>query len=140
MIKILAFILLAVFAVVLFYSFKNSDRNITDHPSFYDNEFKINDIDGNPIDLNIFKGKKLLIVNVASKCGFTPQYEDLQKLYEQYGNKLNILGFPCNQFKNQEPGTAEEIKDFCSMNYGVTFPLTEKINVKEMNNIQYING
>ena len=125
--------LLVIFGVVLFYSFKNKDRDIPGQPSIYDNHFLINDIDGNSVDLNIFKGKKLLIVNVASKCGFTPQYEDLQKLYEQYGEKLNILGFPCNQFKNQEPGTAGEIKDFCSLNYGVTFPLTEKIDVKGEN-------
>lgn len=99
-------------------------------PNFYDNDFKINDIDGKPIDTKTWKGKKVLLVNVASKCGYTPQYEDLQKLHEKYSDKLTIIGFPCNQFLGQEPGTAEEIKSFCSRNYGVTFTITEKIEVK----------
>lgn len=77
-----------------------------------------------------FKGKKLLIVNVASRCGYTPQYEALQKLYETNRDKLVIIGFPCNQFMNQEPGSDEEIGTFCKLNYGVTFPLTTKIDVK----------
>jgi glutathione peroxidase len=77
-----------------------------------------------------FKGKKILCVNVASKCGYTPQYEGLQKLYESNSGKLVIIGFPCNQFLYQESGTPEEIATFCKKNYGVTFPLTEKIDVK----------
>jgi len=93
-------------------------------------DFSIKDIDGNEINLNDFKGKKILLVNVASKCGYTPQYEGLQKLYEQNKEDLIIIGLPCNQFMHQEPGTNEEIKSFCSKNYGVTFPITEKINVK----------
>mgnify|MGYP001593135262 CR=1 FL=1 len=77
-----------------------------------------------------YKGKKILIVNVASKCGYTPQYEGLQKLHEQQGEKLQIIGFPCNQFMGQEPGGKEEIASFCQKNYGVTFPLSTKIDVK----------
>ncbi len=88
-------------------------------------------IDDTDINLKDFKGKKILFVNVASKCGFTPQYEKLQKLHEKYSDKLVIIGLPCNQFKNQEPGTHEEIIRFCRLNYGVTFQLTEKINVKD---------
>jgi len=90
----------------------------------------INDINGRTIEFSKYKGKKILIVNVASKCGYTRQYADLQKLYEQYSDKLVIIGVPCNQFLNQEPGTNEEIKSFCTKNYGVTFPITEKVNVK----------
>ncbi|MCB0438443.1 MAG: glutathione peroxidase, partial [Mangrovimonas sp.] len=79
----------------------------------------INSIDNQPINLADYKGKKILFVNVASKCGFTPQYEDLEKLYETYKDKLVIIGVPCNQFNEQEPGSAEEIKSFCKVNYGV---------------------
>lgn len=96
--------------------------------SFYD--FKMKSIDGDMIGFDQFKGKKVLLVNVASKCGFTPQYEDLQKLHELYGNKVAILGFPANNFGNQEPGSNEEIALFCSANYGVTFQMFEKISVK----------
>lgn len=96
--------------------------------SIYDIE--INSLDGNALNLNDYKGKKLLIVNVASKCGYTPQYKDLQELHEKYGEKVTILGVPCNQFLNQEPGTAEEIATFCEKNYGVSFQLTEKVDVK----------
>jgi glutathione peroxidase len=93
-------------------------------------DFTANDINGNPVSLEDFKGKAILIVNTASKCGFTPQYEDLQKLYENYYSKgFEILGFPCNQFMEQEPGGSEDIKSFCSLNYGVTFPIFEKIEV-----------
>ena len=97
--------------------------------SIYD--FTVNDIDGNPVKLEQYKGKAVLIVNVASKCGNTPQYEGLQDLYKKYGDKgLVILGFPANNFGGQEPGTNEEIKDFCTTNYGVTFPMFSKISVK----------
>lgn len=90
----------------------------------------VNDIDGKEVSLSSFNGKVLLIVNVASKCGYTPQYKDLQALYEKYkDNGLEILGFPCNDFGWQEPGTNEEIKQFCSMNYGVTFKLFDKVKI-----------
>ncbi|WP_194774858.1 glutathione peroxidase [Pararhodonellum marinum] len=96
--------------------------------SFYD--FKVNDIDGNEVDLSQFKGKKVLVVNVASKCGYTPQYADLQELNEKHGDKVAILGFPANNFGGQEPGTNENIKQFCTENYGVTFQMFDKISVK----------
>ncbi|MFZ1704259.1 MAG: glutathione peroxidase [Saprospiraceae bacterium] len=92
-------------------------------------EIPISSIHGKPIDLKDFMGKKLLIVNVASVCGFTRQYEGLQNLYEQCGEQLQILGCPCNDFGGQEPGSPDEITEFCRVNYGVTFPLTEKINI-----------
>ncbi len=98
--------------------------------SLFDQAFKINSLDGKEINLNDFKGKKLLLVNTASECGFTPQYEELQQLHEKYQDKLVIIGFPCNQFGHQEPGDASEIKAFCKKNYGVTFLMTEKIEVK----------
>ena len=97
--------------------------------SFYD--FKVKAIDGTDYDLSKLKGKKVLVVNTASKCGLTPQYADLQKLYDTYGgNKFIIIGFPANNFLSQEPGSNSEIKNFCSQNYGVTFPMMEKISVK----------
>ncbi|GGF37602.1 glutathione peroxidase [Echinicola rosea] len=96
--------------------------------SFYD--FTVKDIDGKEVDLSQYKGQKVLVVNVASKCGYTPQYEDLQKLNEEYGDKIAILGFPANNFGGQEPGSNEEIKKFCTGNYGVTFPMFEKVSVK----------
>jgi glutathione peroxidase len=97
--------------------------------TFYD--FKVTDINGEPFDLSSLKGKKVLVVNVASKCGNTPQYAQLQELYQKYGeNKFVIIGFPANNFMGQEPGTNEEIKQFCTANYGVTFPLMSKISVK----------
>ena len=93
-------------------------------------DFNATSIDGENISLGAYEGKVLLIVNTASKCGFTPQYEDLQKLYEKYNAYgLEILGFPCNQFNAQEPGSSEDTKAFCSINYGVDFPLFEKIEV-----------
>jgi glutathione peroxidase len=93
-------------------------------------DFSITSIDGKEINLEEYKGKKILLVNVASKCGYTFQYEGLQKLYEQNKENLVIIGLPCNQFMHQEPGTNKEIKSFCTKNYGVTFPITEKVNVK----------
>ena len=95
--------------------------------------FTVKSIDGKNLNLASFKGKKILIVNTASKCGYTPQYEGLEKVYEQYKDKLVILGFPCNQFGGQEPGTNEEIVEFCKKNYGVSFPLADKIDVKGSN-------
>lgn len=94
------------------------------------NDFKVNALDGKLIDFSTYKGKTLLIVNVASKCGNTPQYTDLQKLNDMYGSKVTILGFPANNFGGQEPGTNIEIGEFCKKNYGVSFQMFEKISVK----------
>jgi glutathione peroxidase len=90
----------------------------------------VKSIDGGTIDFSKFKGKKILVVNTASKCGYTPQYEALQKVADQYKDKLVIVGFPANNFGAQEPGTDGEIVEFCKKNYGVTFPLASKISVK----------
>lgn len=95
---------------------------------FYD--FKVKTLEGQDFDFSSLKGKKVMVVNTASKCGFTPQYEDLELLYEQYKQKLVIIGFPANNFLHQEPGTATEIRQFCTNNYNVTFPMMEKISVK----------
>jgi glutathione peroxidase len=92
-------------------------------------DFTMKSIDGKDISLGQFRGKKILIVNVASECGYTPQYKDLQKLYEAYKGNLIILGFPANNFGEQEPGSDETIKTFCEKNYGVTFPMFSKISV-----------
>ncbi len=97
-------------------------------PSVYD--FSFTSIDGKKIELSEFKGKKILIVNTASKCGFTKQYKDLQDLHNSYGEGLVIIGFPANNFGNQEPGANEEIKEFCQENYGVSFLMAEKVEVK----------
>ncbi len=106
-----------------------SSATFSQNKSFYD--FKVQTIDGENFDLSTLKGKKVLVVNTASKCGFTPQYEDLQKLYEKYKSEnFIIIGFPANNFMNQEPGSNQEIKQFCSENYGVTFPMMTKISVK----------
>lgn len=94
-------------------------------------DFIVDDIEGNKFDLKQLKGKKVMIVNTASKCGLTPQYEDLEKLYQEYKDKdFIIIGFPANNFMKQEPGTNEEIASFCSLEYGVTFPMMSKISVK----------
>lgn len=94
-------------------------------------DFKATTLDGQPFDLSSLKGKKVLVVNTASKCGFTPQYASLQKLYETYKDRnFVIIGFPANNFASQEPGTNAEIKEFCTKNYGVTFPMMSKISVK----------
>lgn len=93
-------------------------------------DFEATALDGSPQPLSAWRGKALLIVNVASKCGFTPQYEGLEKLWREYGDKgLVVLGFPCDQFGHQEPGNAEEIRNFCSLTYDVTFPMFAKIEV-----------
>ena len=97
--------------------------------SFYD--FKVETLDGKTFDLSSLKGKKVLVVNTASKCGYTPQYEDLEKLYDEFGgDNFVVIGFPANNFMSQEPGTNEEIREFCTKNYGVTFPMMAKISVK----------
>jgi glutathione peroxidase len=95
-------------------------------------EIPVRTIDGEESTLAKYKGKTLLIVNVASKCGLTPQYEGLQKMYEEYRDRgFEILGFPCNDFKGQEPGSEEEIKEFCSTNYNVSFPMFSKVGILE---------
>lgn len=96
--------------------------------SFYD--IQINDLKGKAINLSEYKNKHILFVNVASKCGFTPQYESLEKLSNTYKNNLVVIGVPCNQFGKQEPGNSSEIEEFCQVNYGVSFIITEKIEVK----------
>ena len=107
--------------LLLLWTLKSNNMN------FYD--FELKGIDGKQVDLNAYKGKKILIVNVASKCGYTPQYEDLQNLHEQFGNKVAVFGFPANNFGGQEPGTNQEIVEFCQANYGVSFQMFEKISV-----------
>jgi glutathione peroxidase len=96
--------------------------------SIYD--FKVTGLEGGTIDFKKFKGKNILVVNTASKCGYTPQYADLEKLHQQYKGKLVVIGFPANNFGQQEPGTSTEIKDFCQRNYGVTFLMANKVSVK----------
>ncbi|HMJ47710.1 MAG TPA: glutathione peroxidase [Ferruginibacter sp.] len=93
-------------------------------------QFKVESLDGGTIDFSAFKGKKILVVNTASECGYTPQYKELEELYEKYKDKLVVVGFPANNFGGQEPGTNAEIKSFCQKNYGVTFPMAAKISVK----------
>ena len=112
----------------MFSIFSKSQAQKNPTESIY--SIKINSLDGKPIDLATFKGKHILFVNVASKCGFTGQYEDLQKLYDTHKDKLMVIGVPCNQFGGREPGTVQEIQTFCQQNYGVTFLMTEKIDVK----------
>jgi glutathione peroxidase len=97
-------------------------------PSIYD--FKVDGLEGGTIDFSQFKGKKILVVNTASACGYTPQYKDLEALYTKYQDRLVIVGFPAYNFGGQEPGTNAEIKTFCEKNYGVTFPMAAKISVK----------
>ncbi len=115
------------FTLLSFTYIKSKDMN-TSTEKIYDIE--ITALSGEKIDLHDYEGKKILFVNVASKCGYTPQYADLQLLHEQYGDKVTIIGVPCNQFGFQEPGTHEEIAEFCEKNYGVTFLITEKVDVK----------
>jgi glutathione peroxidase len=107
---------------------KNMLSNSSQNSQFY--QFKMKAIDGTIIDFSKYVGKKVLIVNTASECGYTPQYKELQKLHETYGDKVIVLGFPCDDFGGQEPGTATTIKAFCEKNYGVTFQLFEKVAVK----------
>lgn len=118
MLKSLTFIIMAVLPLNIF----------SQTEGFY--SFKVKTLEGNDFDFASLKGKKVMIVNTASKCGYTPQYKDLEELYEQYGEKLVIIGFPANNFGNQEPGTALEIRKFCTENYNITFPMMEKISVK----------
>ncbi len=92
-------------------------------------DYPLKDIKGNVLDLSKFKGKKILLVNTASVCGFTPQYKQLEELYKGFKDKLVVIGLPCNDFGEQEPGTPEEIEQFCEINFGVTFPMAEKVTI-----------
>lgn len=114
MLKVLSITLLSIFFVAA--------------SSIYD--FKVSGLEGGKIDFKKFKGKKIMIVNTASKCGNTPQYAELEQLYEKYKDKLVIVGFPANNFGGQEPGSKEEISEFCKRNYGVKFPMADKVSVK----------
>lgn len=120
---------LKIFANTLFQN-NNSPETAPKSPIY---DIDINNLQGKPIELSEFKGKSILIVNVASKCGFTPQYKDLEKLYQTHKDKLVVIGVPCNQFGNQEPGSAGDIQEFCERNYGVSFIITEKLDVKGSN-------
>ncbi len=102
--------------------------DMADKMELYD--ISINGLEGSPLNLSNLKGKYILFVNVASKCGFTNQYKDLERLYKEYQDQLMIVGVPCNQFGSQEPGSSEEIQSFCERNYGVSFLMTEKVKVK----------
>lgn len=118
---------LLILLAVLFYAFICRKGK----PTSSIHQFKATKLEGEEFDFSTLKGKKILIVNTASKCGFTPQYKELEELYQKYKDKnFVIVGFPCNQFGKQEPGSSEEIKEFCTRNYGVTFPMMEKVNVK----------
>lgn len=114
--------------IIMFSLFNKSQAQTEPTQSIYD--IDINGLNGEKINLSDYKGKHILFVNVASKCGFTGQYEDLQKLYDTYNGNLMVIGVPCNQFGGQEPGTASDIQTFCQANYGVTFVMTEKADVK----------
>ena len=108
--------------------FKSKNSKIMEKTSIYD--ISIKSLKNEPINLAQFSGKYILFVNVASKCGFTPQYKDLQKLHDLYKDNIQVIGVPCNQFGGQEPGEASTIQEFCEVNYGVTFLMTEKVDVK----------
>lgn len=117
--------------IMALFNFFGNAQTVAPKESLYD--IKIYGINGKLLDLNQYKGKKILFVNVASKCGFTNQYEGLQELYSKNKEKLMVIGLPCNQFGAQEPGTKAEIQSFCKLNYGVDFPMTEKVDVKGAN-------
>jgi len=114
--------------IFIVFSLSSAEEISDNSKSFY--ALSAEDINGEVISMNTYKGKKVLVVNVASRCGYTPQYEGLQKLYDTYGDSLVVLGFPSNDFMWQEPGSNTEIKKFCKTNYGVTFPMFSKIHVK----------
>lgn len=121
--------LLALTAIVILLFFAGIPRRKSHGGSKSVHDFTMNTIDGDAMSLGNFKGKKMLLVNVASECGYTPQYANLQVLHEKYGEKLAVIGFPANNFGAQEPGNSTEIKSFCTKNYGVTFQMMEKISV-----------
>tara|TARA_B100001123_G_C15025597_1_gene913282 strand:- start:223 stop:774 length:552 start_codon:yes stop_codon:yes gene_type:complete len=120
---------LKAFLVLVMISFLGNNLNANDERLAYDFTFK--DLDGSNINLSQYKGKVIIVVNVASQCGFTNQYEDMQKIWEKYQSKgIIMLGVPSNDFGNQEPGSNSEIKNFCEAKFGISFPMTEKISVK----------
>jgi len=120
------------FILILMTSFTNINTKADYKKLAFD--FKFNDLDGSELNLNEFKNKVIVVVNVASQCGFTKQYEDMQKVWDNYQNKgVVMLGIPSNDFGKQEPGTSEEIKNFCEAKFGITFPMTEKVSVKGEN-------
>ncbi len=126
--KIILFVAVALTLGFLSFTNKTLSEEMKTGNSIY--QFEATTIDGKKQSLSEYKGKVVLIVNVASKCGFTPQYEGLETLYNKYSEKgFVVLGFPCNQFGGQEPGDSDDIKEFCSVNYGVTFPMFEKVKV-----------
>ena len=116
------------YLLIIMFSLFGFSKNKAQAKSIH--SFKVEALDGSTIDFSKFKGKKILVVNTASECGFTPQYADLEKLYEQYKDKLVVVGFPANNFGGQEPGANHEIATFCQRNYGVQFPMAAKISVK----------
>jgi glutathione peroxidase len=124
---------------LLFSCFMDKSKAVVNTPAFsqaqsiFETPIELIGLDQTPIDIASFKGKKMLVVNTASKCGFTPQYKELEQLHQKHGDKLVIIGAPCNQFGNQEPGSAEEIGVFCQKNYGVSFLMTDKLDVKGKN-------
>ena len=122
---------LIILFAIMFTLFSNAQTPKDPTTSIYD--IVINTLDGKPLDLSMYKGKKMLFVNVASECGFTKQYVGLQELYDTYKDNLVIIGVPCNQFGGQEPGSANQIQTFCQKNFGVTFQMTEKVDVKGEN-------
>lgn len=131
------FIISLLLTATIFCAFSCGFKKVSSRPSSASNppegliyDFKLLSLTGDTIDFSIYKGKKILLVNTASECGYTPQYKDLQKLHRQYGDKVTILGFPANNFGGQEPGSDKEIAEFCELNYGVTFQMFSKISVK----------
>ncbi len=129
--KYLLFILIFIILSSIGFSFFNKDKINLDGYSKDIYDYSINLISGNTINLKSYEGKKIILVNVASKCGYTPQYDGLQKLYEKYNEELEIVGVPANDFLWQEPGKNKDIQTFCKVNYGVTFPIVEKSIVKK---------
>lgn len=130
------FLIILLAAGVVFQSCKNQkpenikDKTLTKNMNKTIHDYKVESLDGKTINFADYKGKKVLIVNTASECGFTPQYADLEKLSKEYGDKIVVVGFPANNFGGQEPGSNEEIGAFCEKNFGVTFPMAAKVSVK----------
>ena len=133
---LLVFIAVIVLGMLIAFSYLFTNVFFKENSSLKSNSihgFKVTALDGSEIDFSDFKGKKILVVNTASKCGLTPQYEGLEKLYQKYQDKLVVVGFPSNDFLFQEPGGNKEIEEFCKLNYGVSFPMAAKIEVKGNN-------